>query len=933
LYRCIQLRWYPHSLHMLFLIVLLVPTITTLNVRPAVAVSASIDHVDLSSSVVRQNEAFWVTPGGTYDTDAAMNLNVNIIQQGGPQVGNCPDNIAAPNPPGVEVHAHWSCTAALLALMNPPFDAQGKYVWPLEADLVGYNSFPFTVMIIKTDADAYVHVNPHAQDKATGEPVTDVYVGSNNQVLLDVEYSVPAASSLKIRFQNSLGVIDPAYPVGGDGWSEDTRQLLPPPWSGTVKLIVEAPAPLSPAAEWVWKVEATVTPQVGPEQKDTSSLTLHVLPRSDRWADVKDVSYAQCALPGSDFPVNVNGAYVFPGDTSGDLQVEIVQQGFPISHGDKQTIPNAKGTGTFSQAFTITAPPAQGLLSLEARLWMSGNPDPVAKYPFSPTVSQPCDNLNAKIIDVKVNGAAPPQDVTYGNPLQVTLHLSWHVPLPPPSSHLLMTIYDWETGGVPIADLTYEDPGLWCVGTCPDTFTLQIPASDVPNRNGPWKLRATVEYRPPGGNWQSTPNDYQKFFEVNVVGASGVPAGGTSDWAVTGISTSPVDPFLGIDVTFVARIEVTTNDPLPQTVTVACSVDAVQLFKAPVTYPGGAFLAVPAQPWTPILGQHTVKCEVDPEKAYNDANRANNVMEVPFTVSETPPQPPLPPGGQGQPPPPPPPLPGQEFDFYVTAVPTEQTVMSPVTYKVTVDVTSGTPQPVQLDLTGAPAGLSYIFSPPSGTPSYNSTLTITTTSNLPAGTYPLTIKASGAGKDRYKLLSLIVPKGPDYTLAISPDPVHVNPGEKAEFKVTASSDSGYSQFVNLRVLSVLEGAVIKLDPSASVPTFESTLTVELGKDVKPGSYRITVIGSGPEEKRVSATLIVEGQVENPGSRQATVNYLAAGILALIVAIVIAGGFLAVRRSRTKRKGEKKEVVKPPTKRKGAEPSKTRLRFGTDEEEP
>ena len=263
-------------------------------------------------------------------------------------------------------------------------------------------------------------------------------------------------------------------------------------------------------------------------------------------------------------------------------------------------------------------------------------------------------------------------------------------------------------------------------------------------------------------------------FAVNIVGAPSAGPGGDSDWAITGISTSPVNPYMGTDVTFDARVEVSTNDPLPQTVAVSYSLDGVEQLKDFVTYqPGMAFLSVPSPPWTPTLGQHTIRWVVDPDKKYNDPNWANNVMEATFTVTETPPSRLLPPPGQAQPPPPPA---GEAFDFYVTAVPTEQTVQSPVTYLVMVNVTAGTPQPVQLDLVGAPAGVSYYFSPPSGMPGFTSTLTVTAASTVPAGSYPLAINASSAGIVRYKPLVLNIAKGPDYTLAITPDTVQVNAG-------------------------------------------------------------------------------------------------------------------------------------------------------------
>lgn len=72
-----------------------------------------------------------------------------------------------------------------------------------------------------------------------------------------------------------------------------------------------------------------------------------------------------------------------------------------------------------------------------------------------------------------------------------------------------------------------------------------------------------------------------------------------------------------------------------------------------------------------------------------------------------------------------------------------------------------------------------MFDPPSGTPGYSSKLTITATTGLPIGTYPLTIKALSGDKERYATITLKVEKGPDYTLSLSPDSEQVKAGESA----------------------------------------------------------------------------------------------------------------------------------------------------------
>ena len=56
--------------------------------------------------------------------------------------------------------------------------------------------------------------------------------------------------------------------------------------------------------------------------------------------------------------------------------------------------------------------------------------------------------------------------------------------------------------------------------------------------------------------------------------------------------------------------------------------------------------------------------------------------------------------------------------------------------------------------------------------------------------------------------------------------------------------------------------------------------------------------SGIEGKMISATLQVQG-VTSAQATEATVNNLAIGILAIIVALVVVGGILAVKRLRSR----------------------------------
>lgn len=77
-------------------------------------------------------------------------------------------------------------------------------------------------------------------------------------------------------------------------------------------------------------------------------------------------------------------------------------------------------------------------------------------------------------------------------------------------------------------------------------------------------------------------------------------------------------------------------------------------------------------------------------------------------------------------------------------------------FTVFVESTGGFDQPVVLTAIGLPTGASPSFSPASGKPPFSATLTISTTASTPAGSYQVTIDASGGGNTHSAIFSLIL---------------------------------------------------------------------------------------------------------------------------------------------------------------------------------
>jgi LysM repeat protein len=101
----------------------------------------------------------------------------------------------------------------------------------------------------------------------------------------------------------------------------------------------------------------------------------------------------------------------------------------------------------------------------------------------------------------------------------------------------------------------------------------------------------------------------------------------------------------------------------------------------------------------------------------------------------------------------PPPPPPSTFDFSASASVYYQSVQAgqSASYLLSVNLISGSPQTVSLDVSGAPSGASGSFSPSSGQPTFSSSLVVTTASSTPLGTYSLVVNCRGvASFTRYR---------------------------------------------------------------------------------------------------------------------------------------------------------------------------------------
>ena len=200
-------------------------------------------------------------------------------------------------------------------------------------------------------------------------------------------------------------------------------------------------------------------------------------------------------------------------------------------------------------------------------------------------------------------------------------------------------------------------------------------------------------------------------------------------------------------------------------------------------------------------------------------------------------------------------------DFAVVASPAEAAVTPGGSTVLTVSVTpaNGFAADVTPALTGLPAGGSAVVDPAvvaggSGT----ARITITTSTSVAPGAYPLTVTATGGGLVRSAAARLTVTSPPDFGLAAAPSSTSVVAGGPASYSVGVSALDGFAGTVT----PALSGLPPTVGRASFVPTTvavsgTTTLTVTTFATAPPGQYPLTVTGvSGTVSHSVPVTLTV-----------------------------------------------------------------------------
>jgi subtilisin family serine protease len=198
-------------------------------------------------------------------------------------------------------------------------------------------------------------------------------------------------------------------------------------------------------------------------------------------------------------------------------------------------------------------------------------------------------------------------------------------------------------------------------------------------------------------------------------------------------------------------------------------------------------------------------------------------------------------------------------NFSLSATPPSQSVVqgSGTSYTATVTPSGGFTGTVSFSASGLPAGASASFNPASVTTSGSSTMTVTTSSSTPAGSYPVTITGTSGALIHTTTVTLVVttPTTPNFTLSASPSSQTVTRGASTTYTVTVTRTGGFTGSVSLSLSGLPSGATGAFSPNPATGA-SSTLTVRTATTTPAGTYAVTITGTNGTPTRTAAVTLV-----------------------------------------------------------------------------
>lgn len=191
------------------------------------------------------------------------------------------------------------------------------------------------------------------------------------------------------------------------------------------------------------------------------------------------------------------------------------------------------------------------------------------------------------------------------------------------------------------------------------------------------------------------------------------------------------------------------------------------------------------------------------------------------------------------------------FDFSVGVTPPSRSIApgDAASATVTAILRSGSPQDLQYSCADLPPGAACTFEPPACRPPCSTDLVLATSSNVPPGTYVVTIQGSNGTISRTVAFTLILteelppPPSFDFSVWVDPTAGTVVAGNSTSATVTAVLISGSTRGVQFSCEGLPLGAACTFVPPVCGPTCSASMSLSTSAGTPAGNYTVTIAGS------------------------------------------------------------------------------------------